>query len=139
MATSAQIEIAGKKHTLLEFDFLTQRNTDESGRPSTVTRVRPVRAVLAINQIEHESLYKAMADAKKLDSVKITTAKTEEGAKGGVALTIELKNVYVVGYNDHFNTADANPQTLTLNLTAEKVTSFSSTIDQAWPSTGGGK
>jgi hypothetical protein len=117
MSFSAALIINGKSYTVRHFNWGVQQNTDVVGRPDA--RVQGGRLQVELDSEPDETLHHwALDDTKKMNGELVVFAADNRYSR---RKTITFEDAYCVG------------MTMTLTLSANKLSSGEVTLDNKWP------
>ncbi len=130
MSFSAALIIANKSYTVRHFSWGVQQNTDVVGRPDA--RVQGGQLVVELDSEPDETLnHWALDDTKKMSGeLAVFSADNRLSRRK----TIRFEDAYCVGLSKLFDgSASDQGMTMTLTLSANKLSSGEVTIDNKWP------
>lgn len=130
MSFSAALIIANKSYTVRHFSWGVQQNTDVVGRPEA--RVQGGQLVVELDSEPDETLHHwALDDTKKMSGeLAVFSADNRLSRRK----TIRFEDAYCVGLSKLFDgSASDQGMTMTLTLSANKMSSGEVTLDNKWP------
>ena len=130
MSFSAALIIANKSYTVRHFSWGVQQNTDVVGRPDA--RVQGGQLVVELDSEPDETLnHWALDDTKKMSGeLAVFSADNRLSRRK----TIRFEDAYCVGLSKMFGgSASDLGMTMTLTLSANKLSSGEVTLDNKWP------
>ena len=130
MSFSAALIIANKSYTVRRFNWGVQQNTDVVGRPDA--RVQGGQLVVELDSEPDETLHHwALDDTKKMSGeLAVFSANNRLSRRK----TIRFEDAYCVGLSKLFDgSASDQGMTMTLTLSANKLSSGEVTLDNKWP------
>ncbi|MBO2013004.1 type VI secretion system tube protein TssD [Hymenobacter negativus] len=130
MSFSAALIIDGKSYTVRHFNWGVQQNTDVVGRPDA--RVQGGRLEVELDSEPDETIHHwALDDTKKMSGELVVFAADNRYSR---RKTITFEDAYCVGLNKLFDgSASDQGMTMTLTLSANKMSSGEVTLDNKWP------
>ena len=130
MSFSAELIISNKHYTVRHFNWSVQQNTDVVGRPDA--RVHGGQLVVELDSEPDESLHHwALDDTKKMSGeLAVFSADNRLSRRK----TIRFEEAYCVGLGKQFDgSASDQGMTMTLTLSANKISSGEVKLDNKWP------
>jgi hypothetical protein len=130
MSFSAALIISNKSYTVRRFNWGVQQNTDVVGRPDA--RVQGGHLVVELDSEPDETIHHwALDDTKKMSGeLAVFSADNRLSRRK----TIRFEDAYCVGLSKLFDgSASDQGMTMTLTLSANKLTSGEVTLDNKWP------
>jgi hypothetical protein len=130
MSFSAAFIIANKSYTVRHFSWGVQQNTDVVGRPDA--RVQGGQLIVELDSEPDETLHHwALDDTKKMSGeLAVFSADNRLSRRK----TIRFEDAYCVGLSKLFDgSASDQGMTMTLTLSANKLSSGEVTLDNKWP------
>ena len=130
MSFSASLVLDGKSYTVRRFDWGVQQNTDVVGRPDA--RVQGGRLQVELDSEPDEALHHwALDDTKKMSGELVVYAANNRFSR---RKTILFEDAYCVGLSKQFDgSASDQGMTMTLTISANKLSSGEVTLDNKWP------
>jgi hypothetical protein len=130
MAFSAALILANKNYTVRRFSWGVQQNTDAVGRPDA--RVQGGQLTVELDSEPDESLqHWALDDTKQMGGELVVFSANNRLAR---RKTIRFEGAYCVGLSKSFDgSASDQGMTMTLSLSANKLSSGDVTLDNKWP------
>jgi hypothetical protein len=130
MSFSAALILDGKSYTVRHFNWGVQQNTDVVGRPDA--RVQGGRLQVELDSEPDETIHHwALDDTKKMNGELVVFAADNRYSR---RKTITFEDAYCVEMSKLFDgSASEQGMTMTLTLSANKLSSGEVTIDNKWP------
>ena len=130
MSFSASLILDSKSYTVRRFSWGLQQNTDVVGRPDA--RVQGGRLQVELDSEPDEALHHwALDDTKKMSGELVVFAADNRFLR---RKTIRFEDAYCVGLSKNFDGSASNQaMTMTLTLSANKLSSGEVTLDNKWP------
>jgi hypothetical protein len=130
MSFSASLVLDGKSYTVRRFNWGVQQNTDVVGRPDA--RVQGGRLQVELDSEPDEALHHwALDDTKKMSGELVVYAANNRFSR---RKTILFEDAYCVGLSKQFDgSASDQGMTMTLTISANKLSSGEVTLDNKWP------
>ncbi|GGF26745.1 type VI secretion system tube protein TssD [Hymenobacter cavernae] len=129
MSFTAELNLEGKVYALRHFVWAVSQNVDAVGRPDT--RVSGGQLQLEIDSQPDEQLHHwALDDTKKMSGNLVVYHSDARS----VRKTIAFEDAYCVAMRKDFDSStNSQNMTMTLHLSASRLTVGSVTIDNQWP------
>jgi hypothetical protein len=130
MSFSASLILDSKSYTVRRFSWGLQQNTDVVGRPDA--RVQGGRLQVELDSEPDETIHHwALDDTKKMNGELVVFAANNRFLR---RKTIRFEEAYCVGLSKSFDGSASNQgMTMTLTLSANKLSSGEVTLDNKWP------
>ena len=130
MAFSAAFILANKQYSIRRFNWGVQQNTDTVGRPDA--RVQGGQLTVELDSEPDETLqHWALDDTKQMDGELVVFSASSQVAR---RKTIRFEGAYCVGLRKSFDgSASDRGMTMTLSLSANKLSSGEVALDNKWP------
>lgn len=123
----ATLKVNGKEFDVLNVAYLFNQKTDEKGRPAS--DVRKGNITISIVGSEDDSLLGWMIDPYKKTNGSIVFEKIDQAS---TLKELKFEDAYCVGFTEAFGANNNEPLTVTLNISARKVTVGSATHEDKW-------
>jgi hypothetical protein len=127
MSFKLELDVAGKKVTVLNCSYALKQETDATGRPSTVTRGGKVN--LTVESTGDTIFWDWMINNFERKDGKITFLKRDTNS---AMKTVEFKEAYLVDYRENFDAANEQPVTETFTLSARVISVGGSAHENEW-------
>ena len=114
---------------LLSAQYGFDRSTDATGRPAV--EVLGGQLSLSLYSTEDNSFFEWMAMPQVLKSGSITYYRDDQ--PDAVLRKLEFEDAHLIGYNESINSAGGKNMTMSLNITARKITMGSAHVEKKWP------
>ncbi|GAA4027410.1 type VI secretion system tube protein TssD [Hymenobacter glaciei] len=130
MAFSAALILANKSYTVRRFNWGVQQNTDAVGRPDA--RVQGGQLMVELDSEPDETVqHWALDDTKQMSGELVVFSAANRLAR---RKTIRFEEAYCVGLSKNFDgSGSAQGMTMTLTVSANKLSSGEVTLDNKWP------
>lgn len=130
MSFSASFTVENKSYTVRRFAWGVQQNTDVVGRPDA--RVQGGQLQVELDSEPDEALHHwALDDTKKISGELVVFAANNRFSR---RKTIRFEEAYCVGLSKQFDgSASELGMTMTLTLSANRLSSGEVTLDNKWP------
>ncbi|MBC8084308.1 MAG: hypothetical protein H7Z21_13975 [Hymenobacter sp.] len=130
MSFSASFTVENKSYTVRRFTWGVQQNTDVVGRPDA--RVQGGQLQVELDSEPDEALHHwALDDTKKMSGELVVFAANNRFSR---RKTIRFEEAYCVGLSKQFDgSASELGMTMTLTLSANRLSSGEVTLDNKWP------
>ncbi len=128
MSFKAVFNVDGKDYNVLSCNYSCHQEYDVTGRPSSVARGGVVN--LVIESTDSSKLFEWMCDSYMKKDAKVTFNKREENAK---LKELEIKEAYMVGYQESFDSAGTGAMTETISLSARSLKMGDGELVNEWP------
>ena len=134
MSFSAALVIAGNPYTVRHFSWGVQQNTDGVGRPDA--QVHGGQLTVELDSKPDDVLqHWALDDTKRMNGkLVIFSDSSKIGGQEVPRTTIEFEDAYCISLSKQFDgSASAQGMTMTLTLSANKLSSGTVKLDNKWP------
>ena len=134
MSFSAALVIAGKPYTVRHFSWGVQQNTDGVGRPDA--QVHGGQLTVELDSEPDEVLqHWALDDTKRMSGqLEVFSASSDFGGQVVPRSTIKFEDAYCISLSKQFDgSASDQGMTMTLTLSANKLSSGTVKLDNKWP------
>jgi len=130
MSFSAALIVNNKQYSIRRFNWGVQQNTDIVGRPDA--RVQGGQLQVELDSEPDEVLHHwALDDTKKMSGEIVVFAADSRLSR---RKTIRFEDAYCVGLGKHFDgSASEMGMTMTLTLSANRLSNGEVTLDNKWP------
>jgi hypothetical protein len=130
MSFSAALIIGTKSYTVRRFNWGVHQNTDVVGRPDA--RVQGGRLQVELDSEPDEMLHHwALDDTKRMNGEVVVFSADN---RFSLRKTIRFEDAYCVGLSKQFDgSASDQGMTMTLTISANKLSSGEVTLDNKWP------
>jgi hypothetical protein len=128
MSFKAVFKVDGKDYNVLSCNYSMHQEYDVTGRPSSVARGGVVN--LAVESTDSSSLFEWMCDSYMKKDATITFNKREENAK---LKELEIKEAYMVGYQESFDSTGTGAMTESISLSAKSLKMGDGELLNEWP------
>ena len=129
MAFKSTISIdGGDELNLLHCDYSLRRDTDATGRPSSILYGGTIQC--EVEATEDNGLLEWMCDPHKTKGGKITFYKRGDSA---ALKTLEFEEAYVVQFSESIDTVGSNPMSTHFVISAKKIKMGSAEHENPWP------
>ena len=129
MAFKSTLSIDGGDETnLLHCSYSLRRDTDASGRPSSVLYGGTIQC--EIEATEDNSILEWMTDPHKVKNGKVTFYKRSDSA---ALKTLEFEEAYIVQFSESIDTVGTNPMSTHFVISAKKIKMGSAEHENPWP------
>ena len=130
MSFSAALIVDSKNYTVRRFSWGVRQNTDVVGRPDA--RVQGGQLQVELDSEADEMLHHwALDDTKKMSGELVVFADNNRYSR---RKTIRFEDAYCIGLSKRFDgSASDQGMTMTLSLSANRLSSGEVTLDNHWP------
>lgn len=131
MSFSASLILDSKPYTVRRFSWGVRQNTDVVGRPDA--RVQGGQLQVELDSEPDETLHHwALDDTKKMSGELVVIAANNLFSR---RKTIRFEEAYCIGLSKQFDGSSSDQQgmTMTLTLSANRLSSGEVTLDNHWP------
>ena len=118
----------GDELNLLHCDYALRRDTDATGRPSSILYGGTIQC--EVEATEDNGLLEWMCDPHKTKGGKITFYKRGDNAS---LKTLEFEEAYVVQFSESIDTVGSNPMSTHFVISAKKIKMGSAEHENPWP------
>ena len=130
MAFKSTISVdGGDELNLLHCDYALRRDTDASGRPSSVLYGGTIQCEIEATE-ESGGILEWMCDPHKTKAGKISFYKRSDAA---VLKTLEFEEAYVIQFSESIDTVGNNPMTTHFVISAKKIKLGKAEHENPWP------
>lgn len=116
MSFKAKFKVSGKEYNILNCSYDLYQETDESGRPSSVTRGGKIHLTVESTADTTLSDWVFNNFERKDGSVEFLKRDTDAKAK-----ELKFEEGYLVNYAENFDASGKNPMTETITISARKI------------------
>lgn len=126
-AYSATFSLDGTDFSVLSCNYSFGQGINDVGQPSTDVKGGTISLQVAAS--DDNSIIGWMIDptGKKDGSIKF-----EKSDGGGTLKEVKFEGGICVGYSESFNSTNALPMTISLNITAQKVSVGDASLEKKW-------
>ena len=128
MSFKAIFKVDGKDYIVLSCHYKLNQEYDVTGRPSSVARGGVID--LVVESTDSSKLFEWMCDSYMKKDATITFNKREENAK---LKELEIKEAYMVGYKESFDSAGTGAMTESITLSAKSLKMGDGEHVNEWP------
>jgi hypothetical protein len=128
MSFKAVFKTDGKEYNVLSCSYGMNQDYDVTGRPSSVTRGGIVNLVL--ESTDDTGLFEWMCDSYMKKDATVTFNKRDQNAK---MKELEIKEAYMVGFNESFDSTGSGAMIQSLTLSAKGLKLGNAEHDNEWP------
>jgi hypothetical protein len=128
MSFKAIFKADGKEYNVLSCNYSMRQDYDVTGRPSSVVRGGIVN--LVVESTDNSALFEWMCDSFMKKDATITFNKREENSK---LKELEIKEAYVVGYQESFDAVGTGAMTESISLSAKSIKMGNGELENEWP------
>jgi len=128
MSFKAIFKVDGKDYNVLSCNYSMHQDYDVTGRPSSVARGGVVN--LVVESTDSSKLFEWMCDSYMKKDATITFNKREENAK---LKELEIKEAYMVGYQESFDSIGNGAMTESISLSAKSIKMGDGELQNEWP------
>ena len=127
-ALSAKFKLDGNEFSVLSCSYSFGQGINSQGQPST--DVQGGTIALQIAASDDSSIINWMVDPNGKKSGSIAFMGSD--GSGGVLKEVKFEDGYCVAYSEAFNASSSLPMTITLNISAKKVSVGDASHEKAW-------
>ena len=128
MSFKAVFKADGKDYNVLSCNYSLHQDYDVTGRPSSVSRGGVVN--LVVESTDDSALFEWMCDSYLKKDITITFNKRDENSK---LKELELKEAYMVGYQESFDSIGSGALIESLSLSAKTIKMGNGELQNEWP------
>lgn len=128
MAFRANLAFEGENFDVLKCEYSVKRDVDSKGRPSSNLYGAIIKVV--VESTSKISLFDKMANQFTPNSGVITFKKDDEDA---TMKELKWENGYITGLNEGIQVVGDQPMTITISISAQKITIGDALLEQNWP------
>jgi hypothetical protein len=128
MSFKATFTAGGKTYNVLDASYAMKQETDQTGRPSSVTRGGKITVTVEANN--ETDLHEWMMNSWERKDGKLTWIKRDSNA---TSKELNYNEAYMVDFKEGFNHADQTPATITFTISAKKLTIGNGSYENEWP------
>jgi len=127
-ALSAKFKLDGNEFSVLSCSYSFGQGTNAQGQPSTDVQGGAISLQIAAS--DDSSIINWMVDpgGKKDGSI----AFIGSDSSGGVIKEVKFEEGFCVGYSESFNASSSMPMTISLNISAKKITVGDASHEKLW-------
>ncbi|MBW1296747.1 type VI secretion system tube protein TssD [Aquimarina litoralis] len=128
MSFNATVELEGKTFNVLNFNYSLFRETDATGRPSSI--LRGGRGTWEVeSNVDDAAISDIAYDSYRMTNVKMTFFKRDTKA---TAKEITFTDAYIVKYEESFESTGNTPARIRFTVSAREVETRSSSLVNEW-------
>ena len=128
MSFKATLDVDGIEYRVLSCSYSLQQDTDDTGRPSSVTRGGVV--TLTVESTADTSIFEWMCSSFMRKDAKVTFNKRDEDSK---MKELEIAEAYLIGYDEAFDAAGSGAMVQTFSLSARGIKMGDGEHENEWP------
>ena len=129
MAFKSTLSIdGGDELNLLHCSYSLRRDTDASGRPSSILYGGTIQC--EVEATEDNGILEWMCDPHKTKKGKITFYKRSDNA---ALKSLEFEEAYIVQFSESIDTVGSNPMTTHFVISAKKIKMGNAEHENPWP------
>lgn len=127
MSFKAKLKVAGKEVNVLNCSYALKQETDQTGRPSSITRGGKI--TLTVESTGDTSFFEWMTNNFERKDGSIVFIKRDTDA---TLKELKFKEAYLVDYKESFNSNGENPVIESFTLSAKEITLGTGTHVNEW-------
>jgi Hemolysin coregulated protein Hcp (TssD) len=124
---SASLKIDDQEYDVMSCNYSFGQSTDEKGRPASNVQGGNIFVQVATN--DDDGLLGWMVDPYKKTNGTITFKRIDQDS---TFKEVQFEDGYCVGYSESFNSTNSSAMTLSLNISARKITVGNATHESVW-------
>lgn len=124
---SAQFKVDGQEFEVMSCNYSFGQATDEKGRPAS--NVQSGNIFVQIVASDDDSMMGWMVDPYKKTNGSITFKRIDQDS---TFKEIQFEDGYLVGLSESFNSTNSSAMTLSLNISARKITVGGASHESQW-------
>lgn len=124
---SAQFSVDGQDYEVMSCNYSFGQSTDEKGRPASNVQGGNIFVQIAAN--DSDELMGWMVDPYKKTNGTITFKRIDQDS---TFKELQFEDGYCVGYSESFNSTNSSAMTVSLNISARKITVGNATLESTW-------
>jgi hypothetical protein len=128
MSFKATLDVDGTEYRVLSCSYSLQQDTDDTGRPSSVTRGGVVN--LCVESTEDTIFFDWMCDSYMRKDAKVIFNKRDEDSK---MKELEILEAYMISYDEAFDNAGTGAMVQTFSLSAKNIKMGEGEHSNEWP------
>lgn len=127
MSFKLELNVAGKKINVLNCSYALKQETDNTGRPSTVTRGGKI--TLTVESTGESTFFDWMINNFERKDGNVVFLKRESNA---TMKQLDFKEAYLVDYRESYDSSNEQPVTETFTLSARVISIGGSAHENEW-------
>ena len=124
---SAQFSVDGQDYDVMSCNYSFGQSTDEKGRPASL--VQGGNIFVQIVADDSDELMGWMVDPYKKTNGTITFKRIDQDS---TFKELQFEDGYCVGYSESFSSTNSSAMTVSLNISARKITVGNATLESTW-------
>ena len=124
---SASFTIDGEEYDVLSCNYSFGQSTDERGRPAS--NVQGGNIFVQVTANDQDTLMGWMVDPYKKSNGSIKFMRIDQDS---TFKEVQFEDGYCVGYSESFSSTNSSAMTLSLNISARKITVGGATHESTW-------
>ena len=124
---SAQFQVDGQEFEVMSCNYSFGQATDEKGRPAS--NVQSGNIFVQIVASDDDSMMGWMVDPYKKTSGSIVFKRIDQDS---TFKEVKFEDGYLVGMSESFSSTNSSPMTLSLNISARKITVGGASHESQW-------
>ncbi|WP_018620717.1 type VI secretion system tube protein TssD [Spirosoma luteum] len=124
---SASFTIDGEEYDVLSCNYSFGQSTDERGRPAS--NVQGGNIFVQVTANDQDTLMGWMVDPYKKSNGTIKFMRIDQDS---TFKEVQFEDGYCVGYSESFSSTNSSAMTLSLNISARKITVGGATHESTW-------
>lgn len=124
---SALFKVDGQEYDVMNCNYSFGQSTDEKGRPAS--NVQGGNIFVQISASDDDGLMGWMVDPYKKTNGTITFKRIDQDS---TFKEIQFEDGYCVGYSEGFSSTNSSAMTVSLNISARKITVGNATHESTW-------
>lgn len=126
-AFAAKFKLDGNEFSVISCSYSFGQGTNAQGQPSTDVQGGNLNVQIAAS--DDSSIIGWMIDPSGKKSGSIVFDKTDGG---GILKEVKFEDGYCVGYSESFSATSSSPMTISLNISAKKISVGDASLEKAW-------
>lgn len=127
MSFKAKFKVAGKEMNVLDCDYSLHQDTDPTGRPSSITRGGKIN--LTVESTNETDLFEWICNNFERKDGSVVYLKRDSDA---TLKELKFKEGYLIGFDESFHSANENPMTTKITISAKEITLGNGTHKNEW-------
>ncbi|MBC3788300.1 type VI secretion system tube protein TssD [Spirosoma utsteinense] len=123
----ATLKVDDQEYDVMSCNYSFGQSTDDKGRPASNVQGGNIFVQIAAN--DQDSLLGWMVDPYKKTNGTIIFKRIDQDS---TFKEVQFEDGYCVGYSESFNSTNSSVMTLSLNISARKITVGSATHESVW-------
>ncbi|WP_460935653.1 type VI secretion system tube protein TssD [Spirosoma humi] len=124
---SAKFQVDDQEYDIMSCNYSFGQSTDDKGRPAS--NVQGGNIFVQIAAHDQDDLMGWMVDPYKKTNGSITFKRIDQDS---TFKEIQFEDAYCVGYSESFNSTNSSAMTVSLNISARKITVGGTTHESTW-------